>query len=123
MQGAALPENVEVKEESTQRAGFGSDLFWRVLATMILASVLWILWLLWQITPKSAVNPIVFQIQQNRQSASGTIQRAPGNEPSPDVPGGAPGTPAPTALSTGTPLENLKMETEMKDPQKPAPSK
>ena len=123
IQGAALPENVEVKAESTHIEGFGSELFWRLLATMILASVLWILWLLWQITPKSAVNPIVFQIQQNRQSASGTIQRPPGSEPSPDAPGADPGTAAPTALSTGTPLENLKMETEMKDPQKPVPAK
>ena len=123
MQGAALPENVEVKAESTHMEGLGSELFWRLLATMILASVLWILWLLWQITPKSAVNPIVFQIQQNRQSASGTIQRSPGNEPSPGASGADPGTPAPTALSTGTPLENLKMETQMKDPQKPVSAK
>lgn len=105
-----MPENVEDKAESTQGRGFGSDLFWRVLATVILISVLWILWLLWQITPKSAVNPVVFQIQQNRQSATGTIQRAP--EPAQPSAGVAPGS----VLSSGSPLESLKMDTELKSP-------
>ena len=115
---------MEVKAESTPKEGFGSELFWRLLATMILVSVLWILWLLWQITPRSAVNPIVFQIQQNRQSASGSIQR-PSDSGDTAQPGaaGSPGAAAPSAIATGTPLENLRMETEMKDPQKAGPAK
>ena len=118
-----MPENIEVKAEFTPKEGFGSDLFWRLLATMILVSVLWILWLLWQITPKSAVNPIVFQIQQSRQSASGSIQRRPENGQAQDAPGGAQSAAPPSAISTGTPLENLKMETEMKEPKALAPAK
>ena len=121
---AALPENVEDIAGSAPPQGFGSELFWRALATVILISVLWILWLLWQITPKSAVNPIVFQIQHNRQSAAGTIQRAPAGQGAPAAesgrgpPGTQAATPSPT-LSTATPLGNLKMETELKAP--PAP--
>ena len=120
-----MPENIEVKAESTPKEGFGSELFWRLLATMILVSVLWILWLLWQITPKSAVNPIVFQIQQNRQSASGSIQRPPESGKAEELPvaAGAQSSTPPSAISTGTPLESLKMETEMKEPKVSVPAK
>lgn len=115
---AALAENVEDIAGSAPRQGFGSEIFWRLLATVILISVVWILWLLWQITPKSAVNPIVFQIQQNRQSSGGTIQRAPAGERTADSPGTQSVAP-PSALSTGAPLENLKIETELKVPPVP----
>ncbi|MFM9967515.1 MAG: hypothetical protein ACKVQK_03795 [Burkholderiales bacterium] len=112
-----MAENIENNSESTARESFGSELFWRVIAGVILISVLWILWLLWQITPKSAVNPIVFQIQQNRQSAVGTIQGSnSGSSSSGNVQDGqsAPASAPTPILSTGTPLENLKMETELK---------
>jgi hypothetical protein len=117
-----LPEAIEITEASSSRQNFGSELFWKVLATVILFSVMWILWLLWQITPKSTVNPIVYQIQQNRQTATGTIQRAPdsgqtGNtSPTPE---GQPSSAPTSVLSTGTPLKNLKIETELKTALRP----
>jgi len=107
MQGLAVPDDVVEKAGSAPRVSFGSELFWRLLATLIFISVVWILWLLWQITPRSTVNPIVFQIQQNRQSASGLSHRI--------TTGGQSGD-----SSQGAPLDNLKIETELKAPPKSA---
>ena len=118
-----MPDDVVENVESASRGGFGSELFWRLLATVIFISVLWILWLLWQITPRSTVNPIVFQIQQNRQSASGLIDRSAtdgrSGEASQTTGSGQDNVP-PSALSTGVPLNNLKIDTELKAPPKPA---
>jgi hypothetical protein len=114
-----LPENVEDISSPAPSQGFGSELFWRALATVILVTVLWILWLLWQISPISAVNPIVFQIQHSRQSSVGTIQRAPASASGDGAQGGQPqpqGVAPNSALSTGSPLGNLKMETELRVP-------
>ena len=125
MRGRLVPDNIVENTESAPRGGFGSELFWRLLATVIFISVLWILWLLWQITPRPTVNPIVFQIQQIRQSASGLIHRTPTEGQAADAPqstrSGQDAVP-PSALSTGAPLDNLKIETELKAPPKPAAS-
>lgn len=102
MRGRGVPDDVVENGKSASHGGFGSELFWRLLGAVIFISVLWILWLLWQITPSSTFNPIVFQIQQNRQSASGTINR-------PAIEG-----------QTGAPLDNLRIETELKAPPKSA---
>ena len=109
MRGRGVPDDVVEKVESAPRVSFGSELFWRLLATLIFISVVWILWLLWQITPKSTVNPIVFQIQQNRQSASGLSHPITTRGQSGDS-------------SQGAPLDNLKIETELKAPPKSAKS-
>jgi len=105
MRGCGVSDEVVEKATPQQRTGVGSELFWRLLAALIFISVLWILWLLWQITPRSAVNPIVFQIQQNRQSASGLSHRITGQSGD---------------TSQGAPLDNLKIETELKAPPKSA---
>ena len=121
-----VPDNVSENAGSSSRTGFGSEWFWRLLATVIFISVLWILWLLWQITPRSTFNPIVFQIQQSRQSVSGQIQRAPveGEAPAAASSPSAEAPPAGSPLSNGAPLENLRIETQIKEPPKPpAPAK
>lgn len=106
----------ETDSATDQRGNWGSDWFWRILAAAIFISVLWILWLLWQITPKSNVNPIVFQLYQNRQSSAGVIQPVPGSsEPA------APAPAEPSAIGTGAPMETLKVETELKLQKPPAP--
>lgn len=120
-----MPNDVVENIESVARAGFGSDLFWRALATLIFISVLWILWLLWQITPRSTVNPIVFQIQLTRQTASGSIGSSAAEERTGDTlqsSGSGQDAPPRSVLATGATLEKLKMETELKAPPKPAKS-
>ena len=113
-----MPDDILKNIESAPKGGFGSELFWRVLATIIFVAVVWILWLLWQITPRSTFNPIVFQIQQGRQSASGTIDRAAidGKSDDPAQAVERQNATQPSALSSGSPLENLKIETELKTP-------
>jgi hypothetical protein len=111
--------NSDAESATGQRGSVGSEWFWRILAGVIFVSVLWILWLLWQITPKSNVNPIVFQIYQNRQSSTGVIQPGPG-APQPEA-GATAGT-EPSAIGTGAPMETLKVETELKLPKPAAPA-
>lgn len=111
-----MPDDILKNIESAPSGGFGSDLFWRLLATIIFVAVVWILWLLWQITPRSTFNPIVFQIQRSQQSVSGTIDRAAidGNAGNPAQAAEGQNAAQPSALSSGSPLENLKIETELK---------
>lgn len=51
------------------------ELFWRIIAGLMLIVIGWIVWVLYQITPRSVVTPLVYEAQAGR---SGTQPAEPG---------------------------------------------
>ena len=51
------------------------DLFWRIIAGLMLLIIVWALWVLYQITPRSVVTPLAYA---NPIKSIGTRQRASG---------------------------------------------
>ena len=39
------------------------ELFWRIIAGLMLAVIAWVVWVLYQITPRSVVTPLAYQTQ------------------------------------------------------------
>lgn len=51
------------------------ELFWRIIAGLMLIVIGWVVWVLYQISPRSVVTPLVYEVQAGR---SGTQPAEPG---------------------------------------------
>jgi hypothetical protein len=77
------------------------EMFWRIVAGLMLIVIAWVVWVLYQITPRSVVTPLAYEA---RVKAVGPAQKAGGAEAgaaappttlaAPAVPVEAPGAPA-----------------------------
>jgi len=64
------------------------ELFWRIIAGLMLLVIAWVIWVLYQITPRSVVTPLAYASQ---------IKRIDTQQPA------AAATPAPAEVATATP--------------------
>lgn len=48
------------------------ELFWRIIAVLMIAIIGWVIWVLYQITPRSVVTPLVYESQIKRIGAQPT---------------------------------------------------
>ncbi len=65
------------------------ELFWRIIAGLMLLIIGWIAWVLYQITPRSVVTPLVYEAQAKRSGAPPQADAgaaAPSPQPSPAKP-------------------------------------
>ncbi|MBI5910456.1 MAG: hypothetical protein HY848_10940 [Betaproteobacteria bacterium] len=57
------------------------ELFWRIIAGLMIVVIAWIIWVLYQITPRSVVTPLVYESQVKRsgtqQSETGAADASP----------------------------------------------
>lgn len=65
------------------------ELFWRIIAGLMLLVIVWIVWVLYQITPRSVVTPLVYESQVEspgtQQSATGAVSAAASAQPAPEA--------------------------------------
>ena len=71
------------------------ELFWRIIAGLMLLVIVWIVWVLYQITPRSVVTPLVYEFQvkpiASHPSATGAeAPAAPAEAVAPSAPQPAP---------------------------------
>lgn len=109
--GKAAMDEENTKDSKGSRNGkaglVGSEGFWRLLATVMVATIAWAIWLMWQLTPRPAVTEMALKSQIK------PISNLP--RPAPDT-----GPEVPAQLQQGQPVE-LRMATELKPPAEPAP--
>lgn len=56
---------------ATQLPSMGSNLFWRIMAGVMVVAVVWVIWLMWQLTPRSVVTDLALRsIGKARVAAS-----------------------------------------------------
>ena len=96
--------NSGAQEQGTAKSGRGVhwELFWRIIAGLMVITIGWIGWVLYQITPRSVGTPLVFESQTKPITATG----AGASPAAPAQPGGvsaAPGASAATASSQPVP--------------------
>lgn len=59
------------------------ELFWRIIAGLMIIIIAWIVWVLYQISPRSVVTPLVYESQLKRggaqpaEAAAASVQLAP----------------------------------------------
>ena len=87
------------------------ELFWRIIAGLMIVVIAWIIWVLYQITPRSVVTPLVYESQVKRggtqQSETGTAAASPQLAPAKSAGQqgvGAPPLPQPTPDATAAAL-------------------
>lgn len=81
-----------------------SETFWRVMAFIMAVTVAWVAWLLWQLMPRPVVTDLAYR----------TPVKPISNLPRAEAP--APAAPDAGPILSGPPMENLKIETELKLP-------
>ena len=81
---------------TTVRPGARSDweLFWRIVAGLMLVVITWVIWVLYQITPRSVVTPLAFE---SSAKSTGMPQAATGGSAADASP--SPLSPAPAVRS------------------------
>jgi hypothetical protein len=105
-QGAAAAESRPRKD---------LELFWRIIAGLMLVIIAWIVWVLYQITPRSVVTPLVYESQIKRigaqQSEAGVatapVQPASANSAAQDGAGALP-VPAPEAVAAALRMDQAQ---------------
>lgn len=87
------------------------ELFWRIIAGLMIVVIAWIIWVLYQITPRSVVTPLVYESQVKRgstqQSETGAAAASPQLAPAKAAgqqAAGAPPLPQPTPDATAAAL-------------------
>ena len=87
------------------------ELFWRIIAGLMIVVIAWIIWVLYQITPRSVVTPLVYESQVKRggtqQSETGAAAASPQLAPAKSAgqqAAGAPPFPQPTPDATAAAL-------------------
>lgn len=87
------------------------ELFWRIIAGLMIVVIAWIIWVLYQITPRSVVTPLVYESQVKRggtqQSETGAAAASPQLAPAKSASQqavGAPPVPQPTSDATAAAL-------------------
>ncbi|OGA34385.1 MAG: hypothetical protein A3G80_00400 [Betaproteobacteria bacterium RIFCSPLOWO2_12_FULL_62_13b] len=87
------------------------ELFWRIIAGLMIVVIAWIIWVLYQITPRSVVTPLVYESQVKRggtqQSETGAAAASPQLAPAKSAGQqavGVPPLPQPTSDATAAAL-------------------
>lgn len=78
------------------------ELFWRIIAGLMIVVIAWIIWVLYQITPRSVVTPLVYEFQAKRSGTQPSDAGAAGASPQ-SAPAKAAGQPATGAPSVPQP--------------------
>lgn len=78
------------------------ELFWRIIAGLIVIVIGWSLWVLYQITPRSVVTPLVYESEAKRIAAQKSANGAAAATASPQSPAAA-GAAQPGAGASTTP--------------------
>lgn len=60
------------------------ELFWRIIAVLMIAIIGWVIWVLYQITPRSVVTPLVYESQIKRIGAQPSEAGA-STQPAPEL--------------------------------------
>lgn len=104
-----LPQGAAPVKESKPRKDW--ELFWRIIAGLMMVVIAWIIWVLYQITPRSVVTPLVYESQVKRgstqQSETGAAAASPQSAPAKSAgqqAAGAPPVPQPTPEATAAAL-------------------
>lgn len=76
------------------------ELFWRIIAGLMVIIIGWIIWVMYQITPRSVVTPLVYEYQVKRVNTQQSATGAAGTIASPQSPAPAPAAqPGATAVA------------------------
>jgi hypothetical protein len=74
------------------------ELFWRIIAGLILLIIAWVVWVLYQITPRSVVTPLVYELRAKpagaQQSTTGAVSAVAAVQPAAATPAAQEGTAA-----------------------------
>ena len=73
------------------------ELFWRIIAGLMLMVIAWVIWVLYQITPRSVVTPLAYAPRSTQQTPAGATETGtspPSIASAPAVAPGAAGLPA-----------------------------
>jgi hypothetical protein len=70
------------------------ELFWRIIAGLLVVIIAWILWVLYQISPRSVVTPLVYAYQVKPVGTQQSATAAAGTIASPQSPAAAPASQA-----------------------------
>ena len=74
------------------------ELFWRIIAGLIVVIIVWIVWVLYQITPRSVVTPLAYESRVKalgaQQSATGAAETLASPQPTAAAPAAQPGAAA-----------------------------
>lgn len=82
--------NPQEKGAAVTRVRKDWELFWRIIATLMVIVIGWILWVLYQITPRSVVTPLVYESQVKPPATQSSATSAPGTTASPQSTAAAP---------------------------------
>jgi hypothetical protein len=66
------------------------ELFWRIIAGLMVITISWVLWVLYQIAPRSVVTPLVYESQVKRAGTQPSASGAAGTVASPQPTAAAP---------------------------------
>lgn len=58
----------------------GSDVFWWIMATVMLVLIVWLAWVMWQLTPRPIVTDLAYQHRQRMESAQARSRIEPATE-------------------------------------------
>ncbi len=97
------------------------ELFWRIIAGLMIVVIAWIIWVLYQITPRSVVTPLVYESQAKRSgtqpseagAATASPQLAPAKSAGQPA-AGAPSVPQPTPDATAAALLMDQAQAELR---------
>ena len=94
----------------------GSEIFWRVMAAIMIVAVLWVAWVVWQIMPRSLVTELAVQSAKRPSPSPAKSAPAPAAPapPSASAPGVAPAPAAGKELPEN--MDMLRLATEMATP-------
>jgi len=83
---------------SKPRARRDLELFWRIIAGLMLVIIAWVVWVLYQITPRSVVTPLAYEFRVKpvgtQQSANGVVSAVASVQPAVVTPGAQEGAAA-----------------------------
>ncbi len=106
--GQPAPQNLAASLRPTSGVRVGSDLFWWIMAVVMLLLIVWLAWVMWQVTPRPIATDLAYQHRQRMQAVS--------SAPPPD---------AVTSVQVGTPgvpgTVNPEAATAASAPATPAP--
>lgn len=143
--GATSSPVLEMHLRAVHSPVVGTEWFWRVLAAIMLVGIAWVGWLMWQLSPRSNVTDLVFQVRGKSPLAAPAEVRpaqttvAAGSPAAPNAAAPVPSAPARSTVATTAarptlqdrakqPTDMFKLATEMTTPVKerrsrPSPDK
>jgi hypothetical protein len=120
--------NIEMSQTNQQEHGAAPtkprvrkdwELFWRIIAGLMVIIIGWIVWVLYQITPRSVVTPLVYESQVKplgtQQSATGAVSAVVSLQPAAATPAAQEGAaalpvpqPAPEAAAAALAMDQAQ---------------